>query len=77
MSDKLQERFLNLQKAIEQLPEDRREKAIEKIEDIAQGIAIGNLTVAPAKNCHRGTSHRPFPTKTGRNEGRTYQSKTS
>ena len=50
MSDKLQERFLNLQKAIEQLPEDRREKAIEKIEDIAQGIAIGILTVAPAKN---------------------------
>ena len=50
MSDKLQERFLNLQKAIEQLPEDRRGKAIEKIEDIAPGIAIGILTVAPAKN---------------------------
>ena len=50
MSDKLQERFLNLQKAIEQLPEDRREKAIEKFEDIAQGIAIGILDVAPAKN---------------------------
>ena len=50
MSEKLQERFLNLQKAIEQLPEDRREKAMEKFEDIAQGIAIGILAVAPAKS---------------------------
>lgn len=48
MSEKLQERFLNLQKAIEQLPEERREKAIEKLEAVAQGIAIGILAIAPA-----------------------------
>lgn len=50
MSDKLQERFLNLQKAIEQLPEERREEAICKLADVAQGIAIGILAVAPAKS---------------------------
>ena len=50
MSEKLQERFRNLQQAIEQLPPERQEEAICKLADVAQGIAIGILAVAPAKS---------------------------
>ena len=50
MSEKLQERFLNLQKAIEQLPDERREEAICKLADVAPGIAIGILAVGPSQS---------------------------
>lgn len=47
MSEKLLERFQNLQQAVEQLPAEHQKEAIEKLEAVAQGIAIGILAIAP------------------------------
>ena len=48
MSEKLRESFQNLQKAVEQLPAEHQEKAMEKLETVAQGIVIGILAIVPA-----------------------------